>query len=238
VRSTSRSTDDGKGTRTAAADLEVSGVTVAGLPAQITEDGLVVGSPAGGLGPLKQQLQTAVNQLVEALGVRVTVLGTEQTLDDGTGLARATAEGLLIEISLNADGLPSVPGPLGDIDLNGTYVGSIQLGNSGAAAGAANFDDEVPTDIAPEVPFDSGDGGVLDGSLTGDLPALDQPTADSAPEQAVAPVADDEPDLIRRITDPFGGRLGLLYLAFMFSVLGLCVVPRLTLPARLPGTPS
>ena len=30
----------------------------------------------------------------------------------------------------------------------------------------------------------------------------------------------------------------LLYLAFGFAVLGLCLVPRLTLPARLPGTRS
>ena len=49
VRSGSHITDDAHGKRTADATLEMSGVTVGGVPAQITDDGLVLGEPTGGL---------------------------------------------------------------------------------------------------------------------------------------------------------------------------------------------
>jgi hypothetical protein len=65
IHSVSRVTDDAAGTRTADASIEVSGVTVGGIPAQVTEDGLVLGGPAGG--PLQQQLQNALSGLLEAL---------------------------------------------------------------------------------------------------------------------------------------------------------------------------
>ena len=168
IVSTSTATDDGQGKRTAVADVEVSGVTVAGFPAQVTEDGLVIGSPSG-MGPIKQQVQQAANQLLATLGVRISLLDNVESTDDGTGLARAQAPGVLVEVTTRADGAPPVPGPLGDIDLNGDYVGTIQLGSSGAAAGATNFDDEViaaPGDVSADVPVDSGfvptDAGAID----------------------------------------------------------------------------
>jgi hypothetical protein len=231
IVSTSTATDDGEGKRTAAADIEVSGVTLGGSPAQITEDGLVVGSPAGA-GPIKHQVQQAANQLLATLGARISVLDNVEIADDGTGLARAQAPGVLIEVSTRADGTPPVPGPLGDIDLNGEYVGTIQLGASGAAAGATNFEDEVAppaTDVAFEVPTDAGfapgDLGVPDSaSVLPEAPTGPGESADAPAEQ-----------YLRRVVDTFGGRVGLLYLAFGLSVLGLCLVPRFTLPARLPG---
>ena len=233
IVSTSTATDDGAGKRTAVAQTEVSGVTVAGFPAQITEDGLVVGSP-GGTGPIQQQVQQAANQLLAALGVRLSLLDNVETTDDGTGLARAQAPGLLLEVTTRADGLPPVPGPLGDIDLNGAYVGTVQLGASGAAASTASFDDAVvvppPVDVGSDLPVDSGfvpvDPGVVDpGDVTG---GASDPTGTGGDPSS-------EQQYLRRVVDTFGGRLGMLYLAFGFAVLGLCLVPRLTLPARLPG---
>jgi hypothetical protein len=230
IVSTSTATDDGLGKRTAVADVEVNGVTVAGFPAQITEDGLVLAAPTN-LGPVKQQVQQGVNQILKTLGVRISLLDNVETTDDGTGLARAQAPGLLLEVTTQADGAPPVPGPFGDIDLNGQYVGTVQMGMSGAAAGASNFDDEfVPTpDVAFDAPIDAGsvptDTGVVDsGGAVADTPT---PT-----EQAPPP---PQQQLLRRIVDKFGGRLGLIYLAFAFTVLGLALVPRFTLPARLPG---
>lgn len=233
IRSVSHVTDDAAGVRTAESSLEVSGVTVGGVPAQITDQGLVVGSPSGGSGPIQQQLQTALNELVEALGVRITVLEAEQTLDDG-GQAVASVGGLLVEVATDVQGLPILPGPVGDIDLNGTYVGTIQLGNSAAAAGAVNFDDFVPSVDVPD--FDSG-GFVADGAGTIDLGALPNP-APAANETAPGSPPAGGPSELVRIFDTFGGRMGLLYLAFAFAVLGLCVMPKLTVPPRLPGPPS
>ena len=59
------------------------------------------------------------------------------------------------------------------------------------------------------------------------------PAEEAAPP---APVdVPEAPDLIRVFTDPFGGRLGLVYLAFVFAGLGLCIAPRVTVAPRLPG---
>jgi hypothetical protein len=237
IRSVSLATDDAAGQRTADAALEVAGMTVAGVPAQVTDDGLVLGSPSGSSGPLQEQVEDAVNQLLEALRIRITTLEVEQTLDDGTGQAVASAGGLLVEVAADAQQLPTVPGPLGDIDPNGTYVGTILLGNTAASAGAASFEIDVPPF---EAPTDVGGGAPLDLGP----PAFDAgaPAADVAPTPGAQPAAGrDAPaaqELVRRLTDPFGGRMGLVYLSFMFTVLGLCVMPRFTVPARLAGARS
>ena len=235
IRSSSHITDDAAGTRTADASLEVSGVTVAGVPAQITEDGLVVGSPSGGSGPLQQQVQTVLNQVLEALHVKITLLDAQQTLDDGGGRAVASSGGLLIEVATEAQGLPTVPGPLGDLDPNGTYVGSIQLGSTAAAGGATNFAVEEP--VVPDGPAYVGGLPIDAGGSSFDSGAGD--VAPPPAEVASPPASQSSPpQLVRSVTDLFGGRMGLLYLAFTFAVLGLCLVPRLALPARLPGPRS
>lgn len=237
LRSTSRITDDAHGTRTSDADLEVGGVTVAGLPAQLTEDGLLLGSPTPSdvLGPIQRQLQSALRPLLEALGLRVTLLDTEEAVDDGTGQAVARAAGLLVELALNVDGLPAVPGPLGDIDLNGTYVGSVQLASTGASGAASMFgaDDVEPTDDGDlGSPPDLGGGFGLGGSPP-DLGGGATPPPASG-EEAAPPRG---PIRAAARTDLFDGRLELLYAAFAFAVLALCCTPRLAVPARLPGPP-
>jgi hypothetical protein len=234
IRSTSRITDDAEGNRTADASLDVSGVTVGGLPAQITADGIVLGSPAPSdvLGPIQRQLQSVLRPLLDALGVRLTLLELEETTDDGTGQAVAGSGGLLLEVTLNADGLPSVPGPLGDIDLNGAYVGTVQLGATGASGAASMFGpDGAPVDGGGETALPDLGGGFVPG---GDLPDLGDPAAPSAP---VVPV----PGSTGRagfVTDLFDGRLELLYAAFALAVLALCLTPRLAVPPRLPGPRS
>ena len=232
IRSTSSATDDAAGKRTADAALEIAGVTVAGMPAQITEEGLVVGSPAGS-GPLQQQLQDALNQLLAAMRIKVTLLDVEEVVDDGTGQAVASAGGLLLEVAADAQNLPIIPGPLGDLDPNGTYVGSIQLGATAASAGATNFAEEtfedVPFDVGLDVPIDGGDATFGDVGLDFALPDAGRVVAPTTPDSSESQQA-----LVRNVTDLFGGRMGLIYLAFAFSVLGVCIAP-VTLPARLGG---
>ncbi|MDP1794588.1 MAG: hypothetical protein Q8K63_10685, partial [Acidimicrobiales bacterium] len=43
------------------------------------------------------------------------------------------------------------------------------------------------------------------------------------------------PRVLASTANDFGDRAGFLYLTLMFAVLGLCIAPRLALPARLPG---
>jgi hypothetical protein len=228
IRSSSKITDDGKGHRTSDASFEATGVTVAGIPAQITGEGLVLGAPSGASGPLQQQLLSALQPLLDTLGIRISLLGTHESTDEN-GQAVAAAQGLLIEVSINAEGLPTVPGPRGDIELNGTYVGSIELGATEASGAASVFGDDV-------VPEDTGGGGAdLTGGLPGDLGGgVDLgPTAPSLPEPtAVPPRSHVEP---AAAVDLFGGRLELLYAAFALAVLGLCIAPRLAVPPRLPA---
>jgi hypothetical protein len=229
IRSTSKITDDGTGTRTSDASFEATGVTVAGLPAQITEDGLVLGGPAGATGPLQQQLMSVLQPLLETLGVRVSLLGTHESTDEN-GQAVAAAHGLLLEVAINAEGLPTVPGPLGDIELNGTYIGSLELGATEAAGAASVFDDETPSPDTGGGGVDLGQGG-FDGGPGGGLDL--GPAAPSAPGGDVAPPA-ARPEPAASV-DLFGGRLELLYVAFALAVLGLCIAPRLAVPPRLPG---
>jgi hypothetical protein len=231
IRSVSSATDDATGKRTADAALEIAGVTVAGVPAQITEDGIVVGSPAGS-GPLQQQLQDALNQLLAAMRIKVTLLDVEEVLDDGTGQAVASAGGVLLEVAADAQNLPTVPGPLGDLDPNGTYVGSVLLGATAASAGATNFPEEtfedVPFDVGLDLPVDGG-GATFDDLGLDLAPAEPSVVAPDSPESSERQQA-----LVRNVTDLFGGRMGLIYLAFTFSVLGVCIAP-VTLPARFGG---
>jgi hypothetical protein len=235
IHSTSKITDDANGKRTADASLQVSGVTVGGIPAQITHDGIILGTSTTPLGPILQQVQVALEQLLSTLGVKIALLDTTKTTDDGTGQARASAGGLLLELALNVQGAPTVPGPLGDIDLSGTYVGNVQLGSTGVTGAASNFDDSttLPPEDTTIPPGLGGDGGFVDTGTTGfDI----GPPTTSPPGPVVTPPPGRH--LVRTLTDPFDDRLGLLYLAFALTVLGLCILPRLTLPARLPGSSS
>ena len=237
IRSSSHVTDDAKGKRSSVADLEVSGVTVAGVPAQITEDGLVVGTPAGG-GPLGVQQQALANELLRGFDVRISTLGSEEDLDRD-GAAVANVGGLLIEFARDVQ----LPLPGNELDPNGVYTGSIQLGQTGALGAAFSFPiEEGPTSVPILDGGLDGFGGLgTDGSATdaSSVPELASPAsvdASSGPE--VTGGIDPAQQLARRVGALFGDRLGLLYLALMFSVLGLCIVPRLTVPARFPGSRS
>lgn len=237
LRSESHATDDANGHRTAVATLEVSGVTVGGVPAQITDKGLIVGSPGGG-GPLAQQQQSQLNELLRTFDLKVTMLGVEQTTDQD-GAAVAGVGGLLIEFSRDVQGLPTIPGPLGELDPNGNYTGSFLLGSTAVLGSAVTFGLDP---VVPDEPPVAGDGGVDpggfsdDGSVVGDEVALPDPVLSppSAPADDVA-LPDTKEQLARSLGGLFGDRIGLLYLSLMFAALGLCIVPRLTVPARLPG---
>jgi hypothetical protein len=250
LRSVSHVTDDAKGARTAVASFELSGVTVGGIPAQITEDGLVIGEPAGGLGPIVEQVQAQLNEVLRAFQLTVTVLDSEESTDQD-GAAVAAVGGLLVELSAPVESLPTIPVrdaldtvdrdgqiPLTDLDPNGTYVASLQFGATAARGAAFTFD---PDAVDPDPPAFDGGGFVpgtdLDGGTGG---GLELPEVAGAPVNPPAGGTQEAGGklVVRSLDDLFGDRLGLVYLSLMFAVLGLCIAPRLFVPARLPGPDS
>ncbi len=240
LRSVSRVTDDAAGERKVTATLEVSGVTVGGQPAQITDKGLVLGGPASD-GPLAQQAQAGLNEVLADLGVRVTVLPFEQEIDrEGAGVAGVG--GLLVEFTRDIQDLPvlPVPPPLGPTDPNGKYSGSILLGSTGALGSAVTFPVTVADPVAPVDPgleIGSAEPFQADGAFGGAItaPVAPAPAPASASARPAAPERPADEELARFIGGLFGDRIGLVYLAMCFAVLALCVAPRITLPARLPG---
>lgn len=246
LRSTSHVTDDANGKRTAVPSLTMSGVTVGGQPATITDKGLVIGS--AGSGPLDQQLQSTLNQVLRTFDIKATILGSEQDLaKNGAGVA--SVGGLLIEFSRDVQGLPTTPKfqpdprfPNTEADPNGVYTGSILLGATGALGSAVNFGlDDADTDFGGDVPFaNDGDvGGTFDfdpGSPGYEIPGsagVDRVAAPSSPSASAG--TSEVGQLARSLGGIFGDRLGMLYLALMFAVLSLCIAPVLTVPARFGG---
>lgn len=240
IRSVATITDDGRGETTRDADLQVSGVTVGGVPAEITEDGLVVGDPTGADGPLAQQLTQLLNQAVEALGVRITALGAEDGVNE-SGVAFAEVGGVLVEFDVDVQGLPILPGPIGDIDPNGIYEGVIQLGQAGATGISSFIDAPVFTPgLTPPIepgavpplgtPPTTGRSGTSDGGT-----AL---VPDATPEVAAPDAPEDQQILVSVLDEVYAGRLELVYLAFTLMALAVCLAPRLAVPARLPRSPS
>lgn len=212
-------------------DLEVSGVELAGTPAQITEDGVVVGTGAP-TGPLVQQLLSSVVDALQATGFRITVLPEDE--GEAGGIPFAGVGGLLIEFTTPLAGLPPVPGPIGDIDLNGAYGVRLQVGTTGVRGFADAFGTSTPitrpatpgTTGGASGPAGGGGGGGGGGGIAPTVPA-------SAPPTTVAAVPEPEPAGF--LEDLFAERLAFLYLSFTLAAMALCLAPRFSLPARLPA---
>jgi hypothetical protein len=234
LTSESTVTDDANGKRTADATFQAAGVTVAGAPATITNKGL----------QLKEN-NAAINDVLQALDIKISMLPTEESTGKAGGPAKANVGGLIISMARDVEGLPPVklPDPSGQIpvnnvDLNGVYTLTVQLGLTGVLGSAANYgsdeeltgpiDDALGTDVGGEFTDNSFGGTDFSGDTSsgGGKSAL-------GPTRALGSTQGNT--LVRSVANNFGGRLGLFYLALMFGVLALCIAPRIALPARLPG---
>lgn len=213
-------------------DLVVSGVTVAGQPAQITEDGAVVGT-GGSSGPLVQQLLGGVAEALQASGLRITALPEDE--GDANGIPFAGVGGLLVEFTTPLAGLPPIPGPIGDIDVNGAYGVRLQLGTTGVRGFADAFGSPSTTPRPPaSTPAGAGGGGSPTGGGVAPSGAVGSPPAPAAtPTTAPPAVAEEEPTGF--LADLFADRLPFLYLSFTLTAMALCLAPRFSLPARLPA---
>jgi hypothetical protein len=218
---------------------EIAGVEVAGVAAQITDQGLVLGDPTKPLGPLLQQLTSAVGSVLEGVGLRITTLPTEEGEENGVPFA--SSGGLVIEFITPLAGLPPIPFPPlgGDLDLNGEYGVRIQIGTTGARGYADSFDDGAPTTRPPtSTGGGTGTGGGSSapprGSSGSGGAGTPSPTGAAAPTPGPAAVA-PETEPTGFLDDGFADRMALLYLSFTLSALALCLAPKLTLPARFSG---
>ena len=241
IRSTSKVIDDGKGETAEDANLEMSGVTVGGIPAQVTDDGLVIGSPTGADGPLVQQLAKVVNDLVQGMGIQVTTLAVEEG-EDESGLSFARSGGVLVQFDIDARGLPILPGPQGDIDPNGVYTGVILLGQTGATGLSATIEDppftagdvSSPDLSGADLPIPSDFGFDDTSTPPSDSGGFDDAPADDG--ETAAPGAAATRRVASLSEALAAGRIALAYLAFTLTAFAVCIGPRFILPARLPGS--
>jgi hypothetical protein len=241
--SESKITDDGNGKRTATANLETTGVTVAGMPAQITNKGLVVTTPDNPT-PLGLEKLNQINKVLASLNIKFTALPSEENANkNGAGVANVG--GVLLEFAHDVEGLPNVPGPLGDIDPNGVYTLTVQLGQTGvvgAADASGDGSNDELTGGGDNTSFDDSSGLGGDEALLnfGDSGAPtdvggDQALGGTNGGGVATRAGSGTLAASRNLTNNFGGRLGFVYLALMFAVLSLCIAPRLAIPARFPG---
>jgi hypothetical protein len=249
--SESQVTDDANGKRTSDATFHATGVTVAGVPAQITNKGLVVGSPDNKT-KIPSTAIDAANSVLKTLNITVAALPTEETTGGANGPAKANVGGIIVSMKRDVEGLPTIsyPDPSGgqipvnNLDPNGVYTLTVQLGLTGVLGSAANYgaddgdllgnvDDTLGTDVS---------GDFSDNSNFAGSGAFNDTSSGSGNHvgvggRALGNSSHGNTALVRNIADDFGGkgRLRFLYLALMFGVLALCIAPRLALPARFPG---
>lgn len=236
--STARLVDPPDGDPVPETSFEVSGVSVAGTPATITEDGLVLGEPQSQVTDVFGQLQAAVTEALGALGIRFTLLPEASEVTAG-GSSDASVGGLLIELTVPVTGLPSIPTPIptfSELDLNGDYTGSIQLGSVAVGSLASTFPDRV----ARPRPAASGVSGSSGAPASRPVarpsgPSAAPPAAAATPAPAANPATPEAPEVATLIDDLLPDRIALLYLSFTLAALACCIAPRLTLPHRLPG---
>lgn len=250
---------DGDKVRRDDTTVSVQGTTVAGQPATIDDKGIHLG-PGGDDGAAGAAANAALKGL-EAAGISVRLLGvTRDNAPDGA--LRAHAQGLLVSFTHKVAGVPPPPEclPIPDTPLpipncppspNRTYLVSVTLGGAGTAAFAGDdpFDDgsdgEVidPGPSTPPTttdPGSSGDGGTV--TLPGTTTTINNPGtsgADTGGSPAVAP-GSGSTRTIRRvdlrslfILTSLDG-MEAAYLVGSLLMLGLFLLSRFAVPARLP----
>jgi hypothetical protein len=213
--------------------VTVTGVTVAGRKATVGPKGLQV---AGHDGP-------KVLRQLSARGVRVEPVGVSR--DDTKRGARSTTTGLIITTALPLKHAPYVPNPLSSVppfdqvpgvDLNGTYLSTIQLGAAGAAAGIEQQSDpglgklgKLPVTPTPPAHHRSASGGAAQPPRDGGTP----PSPGTAPRRGSAPVVAPVAAPVRLVADTTN--LESFYLAMALGAAALFVGWRLRVVTRARG---
>jgi hypothetical protein len=207
----------------------VQGAKVLGKPVTIDDKGV---HGENGDDSVAQQLQAA--------GVSVRLVGAKNG-PDSKGFMTASSEGMVIEYKRDLQtGVQLPPPPPGNPllptspNLNGTYFVHYNLATVSSRAFARNL-------TSP-----SGSLGVSSGTFSSSLtppsgaavPSGFSGGTSSAPAASLAPADDGSTPTSNTAFINLNFDLRWLYLAFTLAGLGMCLAPRLVLPARLPGLPK
>jgi hypothetical protein len=180
----------------------VQGVTFAGHTASLDDRGIHA-----------EGLDAALpSRTLAQQGLAVSLIGT--TDQHRNGVARATAGGLRVEVTVPVQGVPAlVPGLPG---LNRSYLASITLGGAGAVVSAATF--ELPVALPP-APVGTLPHDLLPGTVPPARAVVPPAVTSVPPAVRIAPATSPTRYLRRAFGDPFAdlSTLALLLLVLPLS---------------------
>lgn len=155
---------DTAGERVAEGHVTVGGATIAGVPVEITEDGVVAADQELLPGQTVRDLTAQLNGALEAANVSISVLAPKE--EAGEGFAEAGSGGVRISIATPPN--PQVPGN----DLIFTF-GRAEV----TAADEPPFEPAPPIDLgsAPDVPPSDGGSGSSSSTGTSSGPSFSAP---------------------------------------------------------------
>jgi hypothetical protein len=199
----------------------VQGAKVLGQPVTIDDKGV---HPDGNSQASTQSLQDA--------GLSVKLVGASNG-PDSKGFMTAQSQGIVVEFTQPVDNAPTLPPPPDNPltktspSVNGVYFVHYNLATVASKALARNLASAVKSSSGGLTlsPSNPPTGSAAPSGFTGG-------TA-KAPASALAPADDSGPSNASFLGLDFD--LRWLYLAFTLAAFGMCVAPRLVLPARLPG---
>jgi hypothetical protein len=207
----------------------VQGFKVLGQPATITDQGVQgEGSPQG--------VNDGLNQALNSQGLFIRLLPAVQE-QEASGFMTARAQGVVVDYSRDIQtGVsipPPPPTPLTPTSpaVNGVYFVRYNFASVSARA------------LARDITFPSGAGGLGVPSLSagsGSAAASAFTGGSTVAPTAAPPIGSKPGEDVATTPSLLGVTFDLrwLYLAFTLAALGMCLTPRLLLPARLPARPK
>ena len=222
--------NDGRGITTHDEHMTLAGVTVAGQPAAIDQTGVHIGGNSSSVKPLTD----ALNAVLNSQQVQITLASTSSNVEgDGYKTVHSDAGGLIFTVTRHL----AIPNAEDD------YFATITLGTTAAEADA---DQDRGSQTPAEEP---GIGGVAPPSESSPAPSSETPGvfqpgtpgtpgsafSNSTPRNRPTRVAGRRTGTIGRLEAELAGftiahRFELVYLAFAFAFVGVCLSSRLLVP--------
>lgn len=142
IETSSRSRADGRGLLDNAPKVTIQGVTVNGVPAELSSQGLMVNGQPIDQGNV-HALGTGVKKLFGADGASVRLV--DATQDSRSGRAQADAVGVLVHFVVDGTGLPNGTALIGDLVLGQAQTGSYVNLSGGGSTTTVDTGFQFPT---------------------------------------------------------------------------------------------
>jgi hypothetical protein len=210
-----------------ASSTTVQGVKFLGQDATVDDQGLH---------PVDSSLVDPMNQVLAGLGLSMKLVGATQGFDE-KGFMTAQTGGVAVDFIHPVQtgvNLPPPPPPFNQIiatspTINGDYFVRYNLAAVSSRA------------LARDLTIGGSTGGIIKPSFSASAPSSGGTPSGftggtvSAPAPTPTLPSESAPLATTGFLGLEGGKIKFLYLAFTLATLGVCLVPRLALPARLPG---